>query len=551
MVKKIKMRFFATAMTMVLTTAAVFSLAPSHLEGSLVHAASGEKTITLGTDVINAPSQSSTNGWEGSYVWYGSYENKPIKFRVLDPDCSDFRGYDENNQSIGYKTLLLDSDSSLFMDNFGTTQDWYKCELKNKLNNEFLNSAFTPSEASSIIRSVSVPRGEEERCRLTVTVTIDTKVFLLDVYEATNEKYGYVNDASRIKDRLPENEGDKQGWLLRSKHSAWNSGAYMQIGTVKNDGSVSGYYNYTGQHGVSPAINLNKEKILFSSLVSGQTGSYDAEYKLTIIDDGLDIKVEDGKNVTVDGYTLNIPYTMSGSNVSNNTCVSVLVTDKEYTDKNAVVKQYGTLDSGTGTFNIDNSITGTCGKDFHIYLIAENRNGIYETDYASVPFEIKENFNLNKVTNNENGRDTTETPSGDQTVNADSDKPADAAVSEEKTPSVVNEAADTAVEVKTENIDNKQKNTKISKVVSRKKSVTVSWKKQTKGITGYEIQYSTDKSFKNDVKKVTINKAKTTSKTIKKLTSKKKYYVRIRTFKKSGGEKVYSKWSKVKRVKVK
>ena len=44
---------------------------------------------------------------------------------------------------------------------------------------------------------------------------------------------------------------------------------------------------------------------------------------------------------------------------------------------------------------------------------------------------------------------------------------------------------------------------------------------------------------------------KTASKKIKKLQSKKKYFVRIRTFKKSKDGKVYSKWSKTKSVKVK
>ncbi len=103
-----------------------------------------------------------------------------------------------------------------------------------------------------------------------------------------------------------------------------------------------------------------------------------------------------------------------------------------------------------------------------------------------------------------------------------------------------------------ETVDKKQKNTKVSKLKAGKKSVTVTWKKQTaKGIKGYQIQYSTDKKFKNNVKNVTISKTKTTSKTIKKLQSKKKYYVRIRTYKKSGSEKIYSSWSKTKSIKVK
>ena len=106
---------------------------------------------------------------------------------------------------------------------------------------------------------------------------------------------------------------------------------------------------------------------------------------------------------------------------------------------------------------------------------------------------------------------------------------------------------------KTENVDKKQKSTKLSKITAGKKSFTITWKKQTaKGIKGYEIQYSTDKSFKEDAtKSVSINKIKTTSKTIKKLKPKTKYYVRIRTFAKKNGEKVYSKWSKAKNVKVK
>lgn len=95
------------------------------------------------------------------------------------------------------------------------------------------------------------------------------------------------------------------------------------------------------------------------------------------------------------------------------------------------------------------------------------------------------------------------------------------------------------------------KGTTLAKAKAGKKSLSVTWKKQTKNTTGYEIQYSTDKNFKKGVKTVTISKNKTTSTTIKKLTSKKTYYVRIRSFKKSGKTKYYSDWSKVKNVKVK
>ncbi len=46
-------------------------------------------------------------------------------------------------------------------------------------------------------------------------------------------------------------------------------------------------------------------------------------------------------------------------------------------------------------------------------------------------------------------------------------------------------------------------------------------------------------------------KQKTTQNKVKKLKAKKKYYVRIRTYKTLNGKKVYSSWSKVKSVKTK
>lgn len=89
----------------------------------------------------------------------------------------------------------------------------------------------------------------------------------------------------------------------------------------------------------------------------------------------------------------------------------------------------------------------------------------------------------------------------------------------------------------------------LKKVTAAKKAVKVSWK-QAKYVDGYQIQYATAKSFKK-AKTTTVKKYKTTSKTIKKLKAKKTYYVRIRTFKKVDGKKVYSSWSKVKKAKTK
>lgn len=98
------------------------------------------------------------------------------------------------------------------------------------------------------------------------------------------------------------------------------------------------------------------------------------------------------------------------------------------------------------------------------------------------------------------------------------------------------------------------KSTTLTKLSSSKKKVTVKWKKQVSQTNGYQLQYSLNSNFKSaKVLNVTNNKA--TSKSISNLKSKKKYYVRIRTYKnvKVNGKstKLYSTWSKSLNVKVK
>ena len=92
--------------------------------------------------------------------------------------------------------------------------------------------------------------------------------------------------------------------------------------------------------------------------------------------------------------------------------------------------------------------------------------------------------------------------------------------------------------------------TKIVKLTSGKRYMTVRWKKQSVQTSGYQIQYSTSKSFSKGNKTVTVKKNKTTKKTIKKLKSKKTYYVRVRTYKLVGKKKYCSAWSKPKHIKV-
>ncbi len=92
------------------------------------------------------------------------------------------------------------------------------------------------------------------------------------------------------------------------------------------------------------------------------------------------------------------------------------------------------------------------------------------------------------------------------------------------------------------------------KAKAKKNKVTVSWKKIKKNKAGkkllkqiksIQVQYSTDKTFKKDVKTKSVGKKKT--KVTLKLQKKTTYYIRVR-YKAADG---FSKWSTVKRVKTK
>ena len=81
------------------------------------------------------------------------------------------------------------------------------------------------------------------------------------------------------------------------------------------------------------------------------------------------------------------------------------------------------------------------------------------------------------------------------------------------------------------------------------KKLKAYWKKNTK-VTGYQVQYSTSSKFKS-AKTVTVKGCKNTSKNIYQLAKKKKYYVRVRTYKTVSKVNYYSGWSNVKSITIK
>ena len=91
--------------------------------------------------------------------------------------------------------------------------------------------------------------------------------------------------------------------------------------------------------------------------------------------------------------------------------------------------------------------------------------------------------------------------------------------------------------------------TTLSKATGAAKAFTAQWK-QNKTVTGYQIRYSLKSNF-SGAKSVTVKSNKTLKTTVRKLSAKKVYYVRIRTYKTVSKVNYYSAWSKVVKVKTK
>ena len=97
------------------------------------------------------------------------------------------------------------------------------------------------------------------------------------------------------------------------------------------------------------------------------------------------------------------------------------------------------------------------------------------------------------------------------------------------------------------------KGTSLKKPKAGKRSATVRWTRQAAGmsksrITGYQIQLATDRKFTGNRITKTVKGYRNTSKKITRLKAKKKYFIRIRTYRMIGKNKYWSAWSKPKTV---
>ena len=358
----------------------------------------------LGTAGLSDPDRPADKDapWSGSYVYFGTWDGSPIRFRVLAKDSTAY---------TSGKALFLDSDVSLFEECFDNAEpysnSWNGSTLQKTLNSTFL-AGFHACEREAIATStgsggIIYEPGSMETGACGAPVSINDKVFLLDPAEVRNEAYGYSSDDgrddsgdfhsvhNRKKEGLPRTGGC---WYLRTAASENSEMRGWHLLAVVSDGgfytrpfSDAGVYRGSGAIGVSPALNVDQRSILFASL----TGNGSDEFKLTLLDGGLSVTVPDGGMAAIEGTTVTIPCAAGGPDANPATRLSVLILDKAYIPGNlnsAGILSYTALQAD-GTFELPAGCgPDGWGTDYHVYIFAENVGGALETDYASIPVPV-------------------------------------------------------------------------------------------------------------------------------------------------------------------
>ncbi len=336
-----------------------------------------DKTIMLGTNGISAYDE---NTGKADSIYYGVYmkdgTSYNVPWHVISFDTENNTGFMLSKYTLG---------NSEFRNELRGYYAGSKLQtVMNGLYNGENTSLFTGMEQGAINATTLIGSSMYS----TESDIKNAHLFPLSIDEA--ESLRWKSDILKAKD-ITNPDGKACWWWLRSSDPHY-AAAYV---------ASSGDYWYDVMStcdAVRPAFNLNLNSVLFTSLISTtDTGS---EYKLTLLDDNMTITKTDGANVTMSNNTLTIPYTVSGTNSANATHVSVLVLNNEYTvgnTNNANILAYGKLNTesfsatGSGTFTLPDTVDGkTLGTDYYVYILAEDVNGTYETDYASAPLEISE-----------------------------------------------------------------------------------------------------------------------------------------------------------------
>ena len=345
---------------------------------TVAFAAGTGKAIQLGTSGISGYDTAKV-GTGYDYIYMGSYNSSPVKWRVLDDQTntgatglfllsedllgSGGRGDVYFDGTSPYSNAWQGSDAQAWCNTFESS-NLDSLELAAILATTKSDDAFTSSTHNvSFAASTNILNSDQ--------------VFFLSAEEAVNSEYGFTDDAARIA-----NYGNSAGvWWLRSPYADFTS----------STGLVDGYGRvYDGGVGLGwaarPAFNLNLNSVLFTSAavdrkpdggltpISEYTGN---EWKLTLLDSSRSFAVTE-KAVSGDpGDTLTLHY--NGATTGANEYISVIIADNNGAQYYGRVAQ-PTEATGTVEIKIPSDIAP---GSYTLKIFSEQYNGDYKTDYAS------------------------------------------------------------------------------------------------------------------------------------------------------------------------
>ncbi len=358
------------------------------------------KSVQLGTKGIGGTGTTWTKD-AGDYLYYGSYNGTPIKWRVL-------------NNSLS--SVLLDADKALWPDIFfdsddDTTEPYKDSDIRSYLmNGNDLNGnpLFNDKELGQLLSTNLEAKTTYRPSRYTYE---NSDEFTDD---ASDNNKAFILSANEIDTYYPTNlDAAKEGAPLDNGNLA---GSYWTRTYQKNDMEYNvaaifcsndddrgiflewGESMYSSNAGVAPATNLDPSNVLFTTDNSfDKTGDLSEvpatttkEWKATIKDSSLKVTTEKAKKK---GDKITVPYSVEGSDASQ---VSVVISSGDITNIASQILYYGKLadvsNASAASLASTNSATFTLPSDLaegsKIYLMAEDVNGESATDFASEPVEL-------------------------------------------------------------------------------------------------------------------------------------------------------------------
>lgn len=342
--------------------------------------------IMPGTEGISSPTTAPSD-----YIYYGTYNNSPVKWRVLDAEHTNTgadgmfllseeclgtgqRGDLYFDQASPYSTAYQGSDTQKWC------ADFYEGNLSSQEQSAILattkdDDAYTTSDgAFHSADSKNILNGD--------------KVFFLSAEEAENEKYGFVGNEAR---KASYNGKDGEWWLRSPDVSSDPSAGIIYISGAVRSSHVG--YDFAAR----PAFNLDVKSVLFTSAAEGgkvssqgENGIFEIpeytgnEWKLTLLDKSRSSFEAETTAKNENIFTVSYKNAVTGANEY----LSVLIADENgaYTHYGRVLQLDGAVNGAEGTVDIDLAGIDMDGKTCYVFNEHYNGGGKDDTmltDYAS------------------------------------------------------------------------------------------------------------------------------------------------------------------------